>query len=317
MAVNAPTLRLRFRFNQQSGRAFQQKVPQKAANNFAAAIIESVGLEYAEKYYDDLKTKISTTMSDDVRKEVEHIARQYKKFIVGSEANQRSTRGELTSFAATEGQTALNSQGLKSFNIGGSRWASRNRQYLSDKMKKKSHQRWFEYDGVLGEAMRKGSVWLSIFGPISIKVIRTKSVSVKEGSRKRVEEPLDFNGLTRSVRTAKLFGESGVGKFSVARIEVRALGRVTPAMLPALVSGKADAPIPADGRKTGLLNLVTAYDRSLAHGLGSGQQVPYRPTLEPFLAFALTRSIPSAVFNRVAQGLNQRDLTGGKTMRYR
>lgn len=286
------TFRVRFRYNQQTGEARGRQELQKAGARFAQMVVNRVALEYADEKYEELRATVAMRIGEDVRNEIEHVARQYRRFVVGSEANQRSMRGQLTT-----NTVGGEKQGLKSFNIGGTNWAPRSKRYLQNKMNnpKFGHNRWFEHDGVVGNMLGKGSTWTEIFGPVKVRLIRQKTP----------------NGM--SLETSKLLNkrQNGSGVFSIARIEVSAFEKITPAMLPALASRDMNAAVP-DGRKSGLLELVMAGGgqeyRDLAHGLGYASQVPYRSTLEPFLAFTLTRAIPAAVAAKINNGLNSRNL---------
>lgn len=293
------TLRIRFRFNQQTGkRSDVKQVMRKASQSFAQSIIEDVGLEYADAEYERLKSQIEYTLRNDVLQEIEHVARQFKQFIVGSSANSRSMRAELSTAAQTSTGYALDGTPLSNSKlVGGRAWTPRKKRYLRDKARTVGHQRWFEHRGLLGSAINKGSFWTNAFGPIQVKVVR-------RASEESITGRLNAGGAQQTSQTAKIFGRASVGRFAVARIEASAFGRITPAMLPALISGNTDASVPADGRASGLMNLVGNADLRVAHRLGGGPHVPYRHTLEPFLAFAITRAIPTAVFNRIQKGLN-------------
>ncbi len=296
------TLRIRFRFNQQTGERGDRGGLQRAGRNFAQTIAEDVGLIYAEKSYENLKASMQAVIRRDVQQEVEHVARQFKQFIIGSESNTRKMRGELSTAVQTNRGYALDGSPLSSQPVGGRSWTPRKKRYLREKMTDVGHQRWFDHSGYLGQVMNRGSLWENAFGPIQIRVVRTTSNASQGGSITRGDRTL-------TGQTAKIFGQSSTGTFSVARIEASAFGKITPAMLPALVSGKMNAPIPEDGRTTGLIGLLGNVSRPAAYRLGGGPNVPYRPTLEPFLAFAITRAIPTAVFNRIQKGLNS-DISG-------
>jgi hypothetical protein len=292
------TLRIRFRFNQQTGVRTDRQELQRASGRFAQSIVEQVGLQYADNAFKDLQSRIGASLQGDVRNEIEHVARQFRKFIVGS-TGARSSRADLTtstSNARGTGPLRTEIEGLRSASVGGTFWTPRKKRYLTEKRQKVGHNRWFEHQGELSKGIRNGSTWTNAFGPISIKVQRVKSIS-------GLANTLDFGGKSLTPRDANVFGGRAKGTFSVARIEVSAFGKITPAMLPALITGKMDAPIPSDGRTTGLIGLLGNANPALAYRLGGGPNVPYRPTLEPFLAFALTRAIPSAVFNRIQAGM--------------
>lgn len=291
------TLRIRFRYNQQTTTLSDSKAIQRAGRSFAQSIAEDVGLVYAEEAYKSLKKNVQTTLHRDVQQEIEHVARQFKKFIIGSEANSRTMRGELSTAVTTSRGYALDGSPLSNQPVGGRSWVPRKKRYLREKMTDVGHQRWFDHSGYLGKVMNRGSLWANAFGPIQVRVTRTAPVSSQGGVAQAGRREISSDG-------AKVFGQKSTGLFSVARIEASAFGKITPAMLPALITGNVNAPIPDDGRKTGLIGLLGNVSRPAAYRLGGGPNVPYRATLEPFLAFAITRAIPTAVFNRIQKGLS-------------
>lgn len=300
MAGNT-SFRIRFRLNQQTGGRRQTKEFAREGSRFATAIVEQVGLEYSEELYKDLQFRVQSALRGDVRNEIEHIARQYARFIPGI-GGQRFPRAELTTSTADRtgnypGYSEL--WALKKAQVGGIYWTPRKARYLTAKRNAVGHTQWFKHKGDLKAGMANGSFWLNAFGPISVRVVRTKSTSQSRQS-------LDFGGKSLDVTNASILGPRSKGTFSVARVEVAAFGNITPSMLPALISGNLDSPVTKDGRQTGLMQLAGNADLEMAYRLaGDRKNVPYRPTLEPFLAFALTRSIPFAVFNRIASGLRQ------------
>jgi hypothetical protein len=131
-----------------------------------------------------------------------------------------------------------------------------------------------ERSKALGDEMKNDASWYSFFGPLRIRLVREKD---------------------------KVLRRDGSGHFAVGRIEVRAFGNLTPSMLPALSTGNPRDIEAGDGRSNGLINLVHRKNPKIGHHLAGGRSrnVPYRPTVEPFLSFVLTRSVPTAVFSQL------------------
>lgn len=262
-------------------------------------MIRDVGLAYAEKSYFDLRRKISVELERDVLSEIENVARMYRQFIVGV-GGERARQAVLKTnvVASTTASGRQNSAAVAS--LGGllPEWAPRGKRYLRWKRRKYGHARWFENDGYLGEKLSKGSTWQAAFGPVNVRVIRTAA-------------------NTGNPQATQITDGSAVGSqiFSVAKIEVRAFTDITAQMLPALITGRLEF-TGIDGRKSGLLS---GFSSQLQYRLG-GRVQRYRPTLEPFLGFALTRAIPAAVFQRIQRSTGGRlntDTTVQKTYRPR
>lgn len=298
------SLRIRFRLNQQTGSLTKQRTSQRALASFANIIIEEVGLQYSDQSYKQLRASINGPLRADIHKEIQHIARQYEKIIVGM-PGKRLNRVTLTSarqdFSSRTGvgSPALQQFGaLREYSTGGTLWAPRKPKYLVQKQRDVGHQRWFEHTGILGLAMSSGKTWEAMFGPIIIRIRRGET---QTGNARDIKFNLS-SGETRA-SDMKFLGTRSGKTFSVATIQVSALGKITAAMIPALLTGKPPIGKPADGRTTGLIGLVRAKNAPLAWHIAGGPEVPYRPTLEPFLGFALTRSIPEAVFARIRQSL--------------
>ncbi len=272
--------RLRLVINLKDGRgSIQPEFSTRRLNgkNFASTIVSEVGLEYSQKEYQALRDTIRDQVSRDVHREIQHVARQYVDLIIGAR-NQRSSRATLRSstqgsptaggFATAEAQVSLPNRP----------WAPLSPRYAAWKAKHNYPAGHFQLSGFLGREMGKGSTWTGVFGPVSIRVLRTSN-DVKPQIIPTIRQ--GFNQI-----------------FSVGKIEVRALGQIDANMLPALTKGGG---IGFSGDGNALMSLVYNKNKELEYGLaGNMARVPYRPTLEPFLGFLLSKAIPAAVHNRVA-----------------
>ena len=261
-----PTLQIRFVINHpEHGTAYTQE--KRKNNKFAQVVVHQVAISYAQTKLADLKAMISTQITDLVARELQHVAEMYKKFIVGREG-QRATRNTLTTLAGeTDSEDNRKADYAEALRGTLPDWAPRKDRYLRRKLKAKGHTRWFQYDGLLGRDITATS-WTEYFGPIRVTVVPKKSVDYAD----------------RAPTSQKPFAETGIERFGYASVYVSAFGNITPSML----SG--------DGRKNGLLSLVAAVNPELAFHLGgSSRYTPYRGTLEPFIKFAIYRSIPAAV----------------------
>lgn len=80
-------------------------------------------------------------------------------------------------------------------------------------------------------------------------------------------------------------------RIDLFQVKVEALGKVTIPMLQ------------RQSAHSGLMALVAQHSEEMAHRLGGRNPEKYRPTLEPFLEFFLTKSMRYAVQQRINNGL--------------
>lgn len=253
-----------------------QHVNRLNGKNFASTIVQRVGLTYAESRYKEFKNDIAFQIQRDVEREIQNVARQYNTLVVGA-ANKRTSRATI--YSRLEG-------GPQEYFA--RNWAPLSPKYAAWKANKGYPAGHFELTGRLGTVMKRGNMWTQLFGPVRVDVIRTA------GNVPAQNVPTIRSGYT--------------GRFAIANIRVHALGRVDANMLPAL----AGMPNVADGRDTGLIGLVHSRLPRLAWKIGGNRNTPYRPTLEPFLSFLLTKAIPSAVHNRVSALVRTGNLRGSR-----
>lgn len=242
--------------------------------------------------WDTISGKIRSRIIRDGNREISAIAQQYKRYIVGANGANRGVTGKLESAAGDEFGLPV-SQRLSLT------WADRDKDYLRRKAREKGHTRWFEYGGglksgvknpvnqQLQNAMGRTATWTRAFGPVGVRVTRKSQALQGSGFERSL---MDVGPSTMKGDTARL---------SIATVTVTAFGRITPQMLAGL--GGTPSSVYPDGRDTGLIGLLPS---SIAYRLGGNRRtVPYRATLEPFLEFFLTRSLPHAVSRRLEQGL--------------
>lgn len=252
---------IQFNLNQKVGAAQNRRNFDTAARTFIGTVVRDVGLRVVEERYKALAGQIRHELKTDVEQEVENIARLYIRHIVGrSGVRERS----ITLKAQT-----TETQGFAAF----PKWEPLHKRTIA----RKGHSNFFLNKRGLPSQMRAGKFWQESFGPISVRVHRTKSNVTAESA-------------------GRLFRDGGSYRahFSVARIEVFSLGKITPAML-----GQGS------GRDSGLLDLLPGGRDSVRVKLGGWNKSGnghYRPSLEPFLSFALTRAIPAAVSRRIETG---------------
>lgn len=289
------TIRFRFTFNRGGEKGGLQKRTARAVNG----AIQNVVFEYARGTYRDIQTRIKANVSRDIRAEISWIAGLFKQSVIGIHGRRTAPKGyigmthELASVSLPLGIKPRASAGQ------GISWPKRSKRYMAWKRANNYGDRWFKNRGkVLPSLMGKTETWVGAFGPIVVRVSpmpRSGAVSSANLGRLSSREFVSRGGRSRYKDT-----ESSRIVEGVARIEVAALTNITPSMLPGLASGEMGS-YAADGRETGLIGMLPS-EAAIRLG-GSSDHVPYRHTVEPFLTFVLTRSVPNALFLRMEKGL--------------
>ncbi|SKB62318.1 hypothetical protein [Sphingopyxis flava] len=269
-------IRLRLFFNLATGGSSARTTKRWAATA-ASTIIQNVAFGYADGYREILVRDIQKRVGLDVRAEIANAAARYRRIVIGHERGM--SVGGLQ--AMTEGgPRTVPSQGIV--------WKPRSPKYLARKERHLGHTRWFEgWTHHMASMLSKGEMWTEIFGPIKVSVRSGKS----PGFGGAVAPNL---GGLRYRPVAKEGQDPKAIRIHIGSVEVAALEKITPAMLQSYTKGGIPAAVAAAG-----------YEE-LAYRLGGPPAAPYRPTLEPFLNFVLTKAIPYAVQRRVQTGLGAR-----------
>lgn len=284
-------VRLRFRLGQGNVKGRQRYT------NTAAYIARRVAFTYAEGMYDDIRKTLQHNIANDARRELVNLASLYRRHIVGANANTSRPAGVLRSVIGQDVEPLTLSSVLPS-------WAPRNAQYLRRKFNAVGHNNWFDNRGWRSGGSRgqwrpketgllfresRADTWETIFGPIRVVFQKSHQLEAADAT------------------TTFSIGSGPNVKVQVGTIYVFAMSRLTPAMVPALRKGDANAMASQTGNPA-LMNVIKEWSPALAYRLGrkSSQTRRYRPTLEPFLGFFLTRAIPAAVARRIRQSTLRR-----------
>lgn len=276
-------LRIRFVFSAQEADVYERSGRQRFGQRFTNALVEDFAFQYAEDTYRTMAGQIEARIQKDVRRELRHLAALFRHHIIGAAPSNNRPAG----FLSTLSQSELYGEQRVSIRSSLPPWAARSDKYLSYKQRKVQHRRWWEYNGDLASAMTAES-WVTSFGPINIQFQRAhRPRNTAYGTRFQPN---------RTPAGAKI-------RVAIGTIRVYALSYITPEMLPALRSGDPET-MNSDQGNSGLMNLVqNGMGDDIAYRLGrrssraTGNR--YRPTLEPFLAFFLTRSVPVAIARRL------------------
>lgn len=270
------------------------KARQRYANT-SRAILERIGLQYKEDNYDEFRKTVESQLAQDIRNELENMATLYRKHIIGFSGRRTAPSGTLTTYAKGADRPRMPiAAGLPP-------WAPRSAEYLKSKRTAVGHIRWFDNTGwnpstldfrlsrraakvgsgpdnpgLLKSMMTRDS-WETLFGPISVAFRRARNTAPTDAVG-----VLDQGGKRLKVQMGTLY--------------IRAIGKIEPHMLPGYTSGFVRASSAGNPR---LMNVIAQTDPRLAYRLGTMRNGIYRPTLEPFLGFFLTKAIPFAVARRL------------------
>lgn len=275
---------VRFRFGEANVKGRQRNL-----NTYR--IVENIAFTFAENQYEALRGQLQEGVKSDIQRELVNMASLYRRHIIGANGNTARPAGVIRSVIGGAAPLALASA-LPA-------WAPRSATYLARKFNARAGNGWFDNrgwsrrrgqkwepseTGLLFEKTR-ADVWEQMFGPISVRFRKSAKLESK-----------DVSG------TFNLTGSKSHVQVQLGRLSVYALGEITPDMLPGLAAGRVG--MASDRGNDNLMGLVQKYDERLAYRLGqrSSGTKRYRPTLEPFLGYFLTRSIPAAIQRRIAQG---------------
>lgn len=240
-------------------------------------IVPNLLVRYGDKSYPQIVARLKTEIERDARRELRHLARIYMRTIIGA--------GYTRSGPAFGGLSTAMAGGPTTSKILNQPWPARSPEYIARKRRKGLTPNWFIAETqTLKAHMGKAALWEEMFGPIRVSIIKKNEAGVSDRAgaaaiKGAADNILGSNNPADAVRLGLL------------QIKVEALGRVTIPMLTRYSS------------QSGLIALVAQHDAGLAYRLGGRNPALYRPTLEPFLEFFLTKSLRYAVNQRIQNGL--------------
>lgn len=283
-------VRLRFTFGKGEVKGRQRY------QNTAAYTAGKIAIAFADEMWENVRGQLKDRVDADVRRELVHMAYLYRRHITQSGGSRSGTISSAVGGAAPLALSAALPP-----------WAPRGAEYLARKAAGGAGKRWFNNAGWRARRSATGkyypvdpgrlvqeidyNLFEKSFGPIKVVVERDNKTAVK------------------SAEAYIALGKKRDMKVQVGKIRVSALNKITPGNLSTLrtgnFSGVSNPAIPAMIRESGI-----AFGAQIANRLGPtsrgryrpGQRGVYRPTLEPFLGYYLTRSIPAAVSRRLQQG---------------
>ena len=243
------------------------------AREALGAAVENVGFKAARNRQRRLKANLQRDFAPLVERELQDMAKKISVMAIGLANPNNPPPGVLRIdgpiSAAMAGQagpmTVASMTGL---------WAARTKPYMKWKLRKYRTRKWFKNTGELQRRLRSSGTYRSAYGPVSIKFT-----------------PTSLTGRTSGLST---LGRSSGGQSTnimIGRLEVNPLRRITAGDLPGI--GEVAR------YNARLMNpLADSIEKKL-----SGRKGKYRPVLEPFLTYYLTRRIPNAVYRKLEDSL--------------
>lgn len=278
------TLRFRFSFNQRSKKLDYGPGGTRGAENFSRVLVRDVAFTYSERMWELLKSQVSSRMHADIDRELDHMAKMFMLGVVGIAGRNRGPSGQLTTVAPqSEGMAGVRPFSHIPVRSLTGDWTRRSPFYLRDRG---GDQAWFRRHGGVLDKLSSAKTWTNAFGGVTVSMNKHTS--------------MDANDPAAKAHTPMRGTYAGQELFGVATIRVDAMRHITPAMLPA-VGGGGMGQFGSNPRGSGLLALLG--ERAAWRLGGNPVTVPFRPTIQPFLGYFLTRQMPNAVMKRIEQGL--------------
>lgn len=234
--------------------------------------VNNVGVRVARNRQRKLQANVQRDFAPVVERELLDMARSVARMGIGLANFNNPPPGVLSITGRISRPMIGNSAPMSISSMTGA-WAVRTDTYMRWKMRKHRTRKWFYNTGSLQRQMGKVGVYRSAYGPMSIKFTPTS--------------------LTGAARVAGIGRSSGgqSNNIMIGRLEVSPLRRLRLSDLPGI------------GQQAGynerLMNpLAAGIRRKLV-----GRKDKYRPVIEPFLTYYMTRRIPNAVYRRLEDSL--------------
>lgn len=287
-------VRIRFVVGKSAG---GERSAAERSRSFASAIARDVAIRASDDAFREVKKAIAASFQRDAKRELTYLMSLYRRHIVGAGATRAQPSGMLRyALEASDTDVGFDDE---NYAIADSlpAWAPRSPAYLRRKRRQGWSQGWWSARGDLSRGLT-ADVLLQAYGPIRVSVIRDT----------RETERVALPGLPGRFAGDRLRTNTEADthiKLNVATIRVYAMQQITPSMLPALATGVPDtmnSDSPSRGRR--FLAPLYAVNPDIYYRLSqtSYNTHRYRPTLEPFLAWYLTRAIPNALALRLQEG---------------
>lgn len=246
-------------------------------------IIENAAFYLVDREEKKLTQNIQRVFTNIVEKELARMGREINKLVIGrADSSMRGRIGyQPRGSLSVTGKHSYNMQGmLGSVNLGDvtGPWPARNAAYVRYQRRSGGGGKWFKVTGELGKFLGDASTYTNAYGPVK--------VDYKKAAK---GTPLPQSAGVSSIKTG--LGGRRSTTVTFGRVSVSVLGSITTDVLN---DPERKQPSPW---KSGLFQ---AFPDHIENKLLNRQDY-YRPFLENFLAYYLTRSIPNAVFRKIEE----------------
>lgn len=259
-------------------------------------LVENISFVVANRQQKLLEQSIYSELSIVVEKQLREMGRKIDQFVVGipnyaptnlTRNTQYGGRSAIRSMTGPPGSlsiTGVRSQAFRGINMGPfslvsgtGPWPARSPSYLARKKREVGHTKWFQTTGQLRKQLREPNTYTNAYGPVRVSFKKTS-----------ISQPTPGQSVTRMSS-----GVAGAAdrRVVLGNLKVSVLGRITEDML---ANPGERQPSPW---MTGLFgSLNDDLEKKLLN-----REDAYRPFLEVFLSFYLTRAVPNAVFRRIEE----------------
>lgn len=245
------------------------------ADRAVSLAINGVAFRAARNRQRRLQANIQRDFGPIVERELQQMARDVSRLAIG--INGDSGRNSPSAVLSISGRISRpmigNSAPMSIASVTG-QWAVRSKAYMKWKMRKYQTRKWFKNTGRMQEQLGKVSTYRNAYGPISIRFTPT--------------------GGTGGPNVSNLGRSRGGQSFNImiGRLEVSPLRRLRLSDLPGIGQQASYNP-----------RLLSPFSDGLQRKLTGHPSKGYRPIIEPFLTYYMTRKIPNAVYRRLEDSL--------------
>lgn len=254
-----------------------KSVNKNDADSALGVAVSNVGFKAAKNRQRKLKANLHRDFAPIVERELQQMARDVARMGVGLANPNNPPPGRLSISGKISSYMAGRSAPMNIASMTGT-WATRTKAYMRRKVKKYKTRRWFKNTGRLQSQLKSLGTYRSAYGPVSVKFTPRQVQGGSSGAR--------VVGLGRSPG-----GQSR--NIQIGRLEIKPFRRLSLGDLP-------DIGQKADYNRSLLSPLADSIERKLT---GQPKTGKYRPVLEPFMSYYLSRKIPNAVFLKLEQSL--------------
>ena len=329
-----PVLAINVRFrsdNAQKSPPDIEKTLKPVSNSFARMIVSNVALSMAKRNEKAIRKEFERSVEQAVYRELDRMAKDIARHARQPESGT-GPKGALRIMPEDYKVMSDTMRGKSStYNVSqsGIKWEPRDPQYV----RRKKRKEWWDKTGKLQSYLNKrtGKYYAQAFGPV--KVIYTPQGEASTFSAQPVSSSGSKGRLSERVR--------------IGRVEVIALGNITPQDMPGL-SSLEPMNSPVEGAGVARFLADTYYNRHTVKlmGLSTGKRVTrerkgrlvgytpvrkkpkfkyerhttvetlerkHRPWIDPFVSFYLTRAIPNAVYRRIEKTVEKRVFIGNSS----